>query len=295
MEKKTIYALGFFDGVHLGHQALLAACRQMADQYNCDAGVITFTTHPDRLVSGEMPLLLNKTEDRRSLLYGQKMDRVVELPFDEQLMHTHWSVFLETLVADGAGGFICGSDFRFGAGGSGTAKKLEAFCKKQELPCAIVPQQMIGDKRISSTYIRELIEEGEMERAVAFLGHPHILSGEVVHGRALGRTIGIPTANLHLPEGVICPKYGVYACKAMVEGKEYMAVTNVGTRPTVNGSYVTVEPWLLDFEGDLYGKTLHLLFYQFLRPEQKFSSLEELQREIHKNAEQVRGYFCDLP
>lgn len=291
MTKPTIYALGFFDGVHLGHQALLLACRHLADRNACNAGVITFTTHPGSLVTGISPYLLNTAQDRRLLLCGYQMPTVLELPFNEELMHTHWSAFLEDLVAQGAGGFVCGSDFRFGAGGNGTAQKLESFCKTRNLPYAIVPQQQINGVRVSSTYVRELIAQGEMEKANAFLGHPHTLSGEVVHGRGLGHTIGIPTANLNLPEGIICPKYGVYACKAIVDGKEYPAVTNVGTRPTVNGENVTVEPWLLDFEGDLYGKKLRLLFYKFLRPEQKFDSLVELQAEIRKNGEQTRKFF----
>ena len=113
----------------------------------------------------------------------------------------------------------------------------------------------------------------------------------MVCGRGLGHTIGVPTANLQLLEGVICPKFGVYVCKAIVEGQEYFAVTNVGTRSTVNGEGITIEPWLLDFEGDLYGKELQLLFYKFLRPEQKFASVSELQAEIQKNAGQVRLFF----
>ena len=266
-------------------------CRRLAEKQGCNAGVVTFTTHPDSLISGEKPVLLNSPENRRFLFYGYGMDRVEELPFDEELKNTQWLDFLEALVENGAAGFVCGSDFRFGAGGCGTAKKLESYCKERNLPYGIVAQQEIDGVRVSSTYIRELIGEGEMEKAVAFLGHPHILSGQVVHGRALGRTIGIPTANLLLPEGVICPKLGVYACKAIVDGKEYLAVTNVGTRPTVEGNHITVEPWILDFEGDIYGKQLHLLFYKFLRPEQKFASLGELKAEIEKNAEQVRLFF----
>lgn len=291
MEKSKILALGFFDGVHLGHQALLLACRNLAEKHGYDPGVVTFTTHPDGLVAGNAPLLLNTAEDRRVLLYGHLMTSVEEIPFDETLMHTHWSSFLEALLDMGAAGFVCGSDFRFGAGGNGTAKKLEDFCKERGLLCAIVPQQEVDGIRVSSTYIRELIEKGEMERANAFLGHPHSVAGKVVSGRGLGHTIGIPTANLNLPEGVICPKHGVYACKAITEGREYLAVTNVGTRPTVSGSHITVEPWLLDFEGDLYGKHLRLLFYKFLRPEKKFDSLAELKAEIERNGEEVRTYF----
>jgi len=286
---KIIYALGVFDGVHLGHQALLTACRHLADRNDCATGVVTFASHPDGLVSGNAPALLNTIEDRGRLLlaYGALADLKV-LPFDRELMTTHWSAFLGQLVEGGAAGFVCGSDFRFGAGGNGTAKKLAAFCQSRDMPYAIVPQQELGGIRVSSTHIRQLLEQGQMEEAVRFLGHPHVLSGKVVKGRGLGHTIGIPTANLELPEGILCPKHGVYACKALVEGKEYLAVTNIGTRPTVKGHHVTVEPWLLDFDGDLYDKELSLFFVAFLRPEQKFDSLEELQAEIQKNAAQTR-------
>lgn len=290
--EKVIYALGFFDGVHIGHQALLTACRRLAEEQGCKAGVVTFTTHPDTLLSGKTPPLINSPDDRKGLLTGvYAMDSVLEFPFDRELMNTHWSVFLTALTELGAAGFVCGSDFRFGAGGSGTAKKLQAFCNKRDLPCAIIPQQQLDGIRVSSSHIRQLLQEGQMEQAVRFLGHPHILSGEVISGRKLGRTLGIPTANISLPEGVICPKHGVYACKAYVDGAEYLAVTNIGTRPTVGGHHTTVEPWLLDFEGDLYGKRMLLAFYTFLRPEQKFPSLDALKAEIQKNAAKVREFF----
>lgn len=291
MKEKVIYALGFFDGVHLGHQALLAACRRLAEQNGSKAGVITFTSHPEALLFSQPPQLINTVKDRECLLRAYGMDTVIALPFDKQLMNTHWSAFLDQLLMQGAAGFVCGSDFRFGAGGSGTAKKLSAFCRSRQLPHAIVPQQLLEDIRVSSTYIRQLIAQGEMDRAVRFLGHLHVLTGEVVSGRKLGRTIGIPTANLLIPEGLVEPRHGVYACKAIVDNKEYLAVTNVGNRPTVGGHRVTVEAWLLDFEGDLYGKELTLAFYKFLRPEQKFSSLEELKAEIQKNALQTRKIF----
>ena len=127
-----------------------------------------------------------------------------------------------------------------------------------------------------------------MAVARSLLGHPHMLSGTVMPGRQLGRTIGIPTANLWIPEGVLVPRFGVYACTAETEQGTFPAVTNIGTRPTVGGHRVTVEPWLLDFDGDLYGTKLTLYFYQFLRPERKFDSLEELKQEIFRNAEQTR-------
>ena len=290
-KKKTIYALGFFDGVHLGHQALLAACRELAGKHGCASGVVTFDAHPETLVAGNAPKLINSLADRQRLLYAYGMDTVLALPFDEQLMRTHWSAFLTQLVENGAAGFICGSDFRFGCKGEGNAQILAAFCESQKLPFTIVPQQLLDGIRVSSTHVRQLLADGDMESVSRFLGHPHVLTGEVISGRGLGRTIGVPTANLKIPEGVLLPKQGVYACLAQVNGKDYPAVTNIGSRPTVGGHHVTVEPWLLDFEGDLYGQPITLAFYAYLRPEKKFDSLDALRSEIQKNAAETRKIF----
>ena len=130
-----------------------------------------------------------------------------------------------------------------------------------------------------------------MATAVKFLGHPHILTGPVLHGHQLGRRLGIPTANLALPQGLAVPRYGVYACRCLVDGRSYSAVTNVGTRPTVDGRGVTVEPWILDYEGDLYEREITLEFHRFLRPERKFDTLQELKEEILRNARQTRDFF----
>lgn len=290
--EKTIYALGFFDGVHLGHQALLHACKGLADSRGWQAGVVTFISHPDTLVRGETPKLLNTTQQRRCMLKGYGVDAVVELTFDEALKTMPWRGFLELLKEKyGAAGFVCGNDFRFGHRGRGNADLLQDTCREWGMPCAVVPEQTVDGERVSSTRIRTLIEEGKMGEANKLLGHPHVLTGTVVRGKQLGRTIGIPTANLLLPEGVVCPRFGVYACKARVDGKEYLAVTNVGVRPTVSGQGITVEPWLLDFEGDLYGRELILEFHAFLRPEKKFDSLEALQQEIRKNALETRNFL----
>lgn len=291
MKEKVIYALGFFDGVHRGHQALLSACQTLAREQGCAAGAVTFATHPETLVSGQAPLLLNSVEDRERLLFAYGAETVLTLPFDRALQTTHWAMFLRQLMEAGAAGFVCGSDFRFGAGGLGTAKKLEAFCKKQGLPCQVVPQQTLDGIRISSTHVRQLLEQGDVTQATVFLGHPHLLTGSVVQGRGLGHTIGIPTANIEPAPGVLLPKAGVYACQVLVEGKSYLAVTNIGSRPTVEGHHVTVEPWLLDFEGDLYGKALTIAFIYYLRPEEKFPSLEELKAQILKDEAKTRKIF----
>ena len=291
MKEKTIYALGFFDGVHLGHQALIAQCVRMAREQNAQPAAITFDRHPQSLFTNDPPPLIHTDRDRDALLRSFGVEYIHVLPTTKEVMSTNWETFLEELVALGAAGFVCGDDFRFGHRGEGDAQKLRDFCIRRALPWVIVPEQTLDGVRISSTHIRQLIESGEMEQAVKFLGHPHVLTQQVVAGQQLGRKIGIPTANLTIPGGVLVPKFGVYACRIHTEYGEFSAVTNVGTRPTVAGKGVTVEPWILDFEGDLYGKTVTLEFYKFLRPEKKFHSLEELQSEIQKNAAEVRKIF----
>lgn len=289
MNQKIIFALGFFDGVHLGHQALLTACRELADTHGCRAGAVTFTSHPDALVSGSAPTLLNTREDRRRLLRAYGVKLVKSLPFNKELMTTHWSDFLNQLVAAGAAGFVCGEDFRFGAGGEGTAEMLEEYCRQRQLPYAIVPEQSLDGGRISSTRIRELLENGQLEKANRLLGHSHIFTGKVLPGKQLGRTIGIPTANLSFPAGLLIPKFGVYACKVSIDGNIYSAVINIGTRPTVNGEGITAETHILDFDGDLYGKKITVAFCKFLRPEQKFANLDELKAQIAEDIAQTHS------
>ena len=290
---KTIYALGFFDGVHLGHGALLSACRSLAAEGSFAAGAVTFAVHPEILVLHKAPGLINTPQDRERLLRETyAMETVVTLPFDERMRTMDWAEFLNMLRRDhGAVGFVCGEDFRFGFKGKGNTRLLQTYCAEENLPCTVVPDQMMDDVRISSTYIRKQIEEGDMATAVRFLGHPHILTGTVVPGKQLGRKLGFPTANLRLPEGLAVPKFGVYACACIADGKRYPAVTNIGTRPTVEGSSITVEPWIMDYSGDLYGRDITLEFYYFLRPEQKFPSLEDLRDQIRADGEETRAFL----
>ena len=293
--KSYIYALGFFDGVHLGHQALLKAVQDLSTG-DTRPGVITFAAHPDTLVTGQTPKLINTPQDRVKLLKAYGMERVVTLPFDRKMCATSWQDFLEELRRDyGAAGFVCGEDFRFGYKGQGTAASLLEYCKDRGLPCAAVPEQIQEGIRVSSTAIRQEIEQGHMEKAVSLLGHPYLLTGQVVHGKQLGRTLGIPTANLLLPPELVTPRFGVYAGLAEVEGNFYSAVTNIGVRPTVHGAGITVEPWILDYTGDLYDRTISLWLTHFLRPERKFDSLEELKAEIERNADQTRALTKAFP
>ena len=282
--RKKIYALGFFDGVHLGHQALLRECCRLAQARNCASAAVTFSLPPMAVVCGQAPNVLTTTYDRVALLKEFGMDEVVIYPANAETLSMPWQDFLAELVSAGAVGFVCGYDFRFGANGEGTAEMLQAFS-----------EQTMDGARISSTRIRGLLEQGAVAHANRLLGHPYYLTGTVVAGQKLGRAIGIPTANLSLPEELLPLKFGVYACRVWVDNAQYLAVTNVGIRPTVMGKAPTIEAFLLDFNGDLYGKTLKIAFYDFLRAEKKFASLEELQAEIQENVLQTRQFFEKNP
>jgi len=290
--EKRVIALGFFDGVHIGHGALLRRVSQVAKELGAIPAALTFDRLPKH---GADTLLLGTAEDRRLLmeqLYG--IEEVDVLTFDRAMMEMPWQQFVTDVLANrfSAAHVVAGHDFRFGHKGEGNPEKLEALCGELGIGCDIIGRVELDGVTVSSTHIRTLIQQGEMEEACRFLGHPHVLSGEVVHGKALGRTIGIPTANLIPPANLLMPAFGVYATRVVTEEGSYPAVTNVGERPTVDdGNTVTVEPWILDFEGDLYGRIIRVEFYKKLRGERKFASLEELQAEIFRNADQTRAYF----
>ncbi|MCD8188689.1 MAG: riboflavin biosynthesis protein RibF, partial [Clostridiales bacterium] len=171
---------------------------------------------------------------------------------------------------------------------------LREKCAQLGIGCEIVGMVELDGQQIHSTLIRDLITTGEMEQANRYLGHPHMLTNRVGQGKHLGRTLGFPTVNLRFPPGVLAPARGVYATKVYVEGRCYIAVTNVGVRPTVEDTgQVNVEAFLLDFSGDLYGKELRVEFYRHLRGERKFPSVEALRAEVMRNAQQTRDYFAE--
>ena len=287
---KKIFALGFFDGVHLGHQVLLAECCRMAKEENMVIpAAVTFDLSPMAVLTGKDPNMLTSLSDRLALLTRYGMEEVKVLDTKTPVLTQNWRVFLENLIAEGAVGFVCGEDFRFGHRGEGTAWILQDYCREKGLACAVVPKQTVDKIPVSSTHIRALVADGQMEQAVKFLGHPHILTGRAVKGRQIGRTMDFPTANLLFSDGVLVPRFGVYACRATVDGKSYNAVTNIGTRPTVSGHGVTAEAHLLDFAGDLYGKELELAFYKFLRPEMKFANLDALKAQIAADIMQAKS------
>ena len=288
MKKKYIYALGFFDGVHKGHQMLLSHSVRLAQESGLHSGAVTFDSHPERLTRGNAPELITTVRDRERLLHDF-VERVVILHFGPKLRSMPWETYLETLIEEfDAGGFVCGDDYRFGHMGRGNAKILEEYCRERGMPFHLVTEQAMDGVRVSSTYIRGLLRAGRVREAHRFLGHPYCITGIVVPGNQLGRRLGTPTANLVQPAGVVQMRHGVYACRCHMDGEVHTAVTNIGTRPTVNGDHVTVEPWILDWEGDLYGKEITLEFVAFLRPELRFKTLDDLRAKILQDADKAR-------
>ena len=294
--KKRVIALGFFDGVHNGHGALLRRTAEVAKQLDVTPAAVTFDTHPENLILGQPTSLLTSPADRADLMrryYG--IGAVIVAHFDQRMMHMSWEEFVsDYLVTEcGAVHLVAGHDFHFGYQGEGNPARLQAKCKELGVGCDIIPKVEQDGITVSSTYIRTLIAQGELERANAFLGHPHTLTDTVARGKKLGSTLGFPTVNLHFQEGVIVPAFGVYATRVYLEnGESHMAVTNIGTRPTVSdGSDVTVEGFILDFDGDLYGQKVRIEFYKKLREERQFDSLEALTAEVLRNAQETRTYF----
>lgn len=286
---KRVIALGFFDGVHLGHRTLLARTRALADRLDVYAAATTFDRSPGKHVG-----LLTGLEDRSRLLKSLgRMDEVLTLPFDDALRSMPWEAFAARLCRDyGAVHLVCGQNYRFGAQAAGTPALLAAFCKAHGVGFDVLPPLELDGNVVSSSLLRELIAEGRTDKAARYYGHPHVLSGTVVPGRHIGRGLGFPTANLRPPQTLCLPRFGVYAVCARFDGGVYTGVCNVGDNPTVQGEQVTVEILLDGFDGDLYGKQLTAEFYCFLRPQRKFESLEALKAEISRNQQQARDYFA---
>ena len=296
MKHDRVIALGFFDGVHLGHAALLRLTRRRADELGIPAAVLTFDTHPDTLVYHQPVPLINTLEDRKYLMEEKfSMDEVILAHFDRAMMEMPWEAFVEDYLLGelGAKHVVCGHDFSFGYRGQGTPDKLRRLCAQRGVGVNVVDKVSLGGITVSSTHIRQLIRQGDMEAAAQMLGHRHFLSGEVLHGKELGRRLGFPTANLALPEGLIAPAYGVYATLVTLpDGSAHPAVTNVGVRPTVHDQLGRlVEAWILDCTAELYGETIRVEFFTRLRGEKKFDSLEALREEVLRNADETRIYF----
>ena len=296
METKRVIALGIFDGIHIGHAALLRRTRERAADIGATPSALSFDTHPDTLVFGKEVPLINSAAGRADLirrLFG--IESVIFIHFNETVMRMPWQEFVQTLIHEmDAAWVVVGHDFRFGWKGEGTAERLKDYCTAHGLGCDIIPAVTLDGRVVSSTYIRDLIAAGEIAEANRYLGHPHTLVDTVHYGYRLGTKMGTPTINMRFPDGVIVPRFGVYAAKVFLEdGSEHIAVTNVGVRPTVSGeNRVSVESFILDYSGNLYDHQVRVEFHAFLRPEQRFDGVDALKAQILRDAEATRAYFA---
>ena len=294
-DMKRAVALGFFDGIHLGHAALLRRTKEIAEEQGMEPAVMTFDTHPDTLVFGKEVPLINSAREREEIisrLFG--IDKTIFLHFNRKLMTMPWKDFISSAVEElRIGAVIVGHDFSFGYRGEGKPWLLKAWCEEQGIQCEVIPAVYMDGKIISSTEIRTLIAEGRIEDANRMLGHPHQLLDTVHTGYHLGQKLGTPTINMMVPQGVVIPKHGVYATKVYIDEEEpKIAVTNVGVRPTVSDAgSVSVESHLLDFTGNLYGRNARLEFYFFQREERKFSDMASLAQQIQRDTEETRRRF----
>lgn len=289
-------ALGYFDGVHLGHQALMTRAVQRAKETGAKSAVFTFDMHPASVISGkQVPLITANSYRREEIKQLGGVDEVIFGHFDAQMRTMDWRAFISELLVRrfGAVWLVSGRNNRFGYKGLGTPEGMAAECARLGIGYDCIDDVRLDGVVVSSTYIRQLISQGDMEQAARFLGHPYTVTGIVEHGRRVGkRVLGVPTVNLRLPAEMALPPYGVYATRVLADGKSYLAATNIGIKPTfVDGGAPTIEPHLLDFDGDLYGKQIHVELHKFLRPEQAFSTVEALQAAIAKNVQQTRDYF----
>jgi len=284
----NVIALGFFDGVHIGHAALLNQTVSVSNRLGLDSCALTFDVQPKQFISGKGEPLLNTTQDREYLL-KQYVQRVLTLRFDDFLMRMEPQIFIAEKIKPSAAHVVVGEDFRFGYKGEGTSTLLAMECKKFGIGCDIVPLIALDSTTVGSTLIRRLIADGSMEDAVRFLGHAHILSGTVKHGRRLGTTIGAPTVNIEIPEHIVKPAYGVYLTRTFACGQRFPSITNIGVRPTVaENNRPNTETTIFGFSGDLYGEQIRIEFIKHMRNEKRFDSVDRLKAQIARDIETAK-------
>jgi riboflavin kinase/FMN adenylyltransferase len=273
-------ALGAFDGVHLGHQSVIKAATR---ESRLKPTVFTFSEDPH----GDS-LLIDSVE-KLELLESMGIQTLF-IPSFEDIKAMPPKDFLEEILYKRckAEKICCGSDFRFGKNAEGDVELLKEFCERRNIRLEIVPEVSQSGEKISSTAIRTALTEGNIQKANDMLGRRFGYGFEVIHGNHIGTGLGIPTVNQRMPRGFTLPKFGVYASVVTVQGRQYCGVTNIGVKPTVGSDYALSETWIQDFSGDVYGQRIKVELLYFIRPEKKFSSLEEMKEEIFRNSEQAK-------
>lgn len=292
-------AIGNFDGVHLGHQAVIDIARKKAAAKNAPLGVLTFEPHPRELFAPEAPAFrLMNSEARAHRLEKLGVDILYELPFSRDLADLTAAGFVETILARGLNlsHVVVGADFRFGRDRGGNAATLRDCGKRQGFGVTVAELVNTGGLEISSTAIRRALTEGRPKDARAMLGHYHRIEGRVVHGEKRGRELGFPTANIPI-DGLHPPRFGVYAVTVdVMDGPHkgsYLGAASIGVRPHFDGDVPNCEVFIFDFEGDLYGAHLSTGLVEYLRGEEKFDSLQALIDQMGRDCDRARDILAD--
>nr|WP_305888877.1 bifunctional riboflavin kinase/FAD synthetase [Parvularcula maris] len=287
----AVAVMGNLDGVHLGHQTLIAEAKKVAEEMGRPLAAVTFEPHPRRVFNPDAPpFLLTPLEVKAELLEEAGCEHIFALPFIPELYKQSPDAFVRGVLAEtlGLSGIVTGQDFQFGKDRAGSSETLAKIAGEVGMTYRAIEPVGEGEQKHSSSTARGALREGRPGDAKAVLGRDWFVRGEVVRGRELARTLGFPTANVVLGD-VIRPKYGVYACQAVVDGNTHGAVTNIGIRPTVDGKEERLEVHLFDFDGDLYGKTIDCHFIRFIREERKMDGLDALKAQIAKDSEAARA------
>jgi riboflavin kinase/FMN adenylyltransferase len=289
-----VAVLGNLDGVHRGHQVLVAEAKTLADRIGAPLAAVTFEPHPRRVFQPEAPpFLLTPLEAKAELLEAAGVETVFALPFGPELSSQSPEAFVgETLAGTlGLEGIVTGADFQFGKGRAGNAETLAVLAGEIGLSYLSVAPVGTGELKWSSSQAREALRQGEPEVAAEVLGRPHFIDGEVSEGRKLARTLGFPTANVILGDE-IRPRYGVYAVEAEVDGHRHGGVANIGVRPTVDGKEERLEVHLFGFSGDLYGRTLRTRFLSFIREERPMGGIDALKEQIARDSAAAEAFLA---
>ncbi len=298
-DRGAVAAIGNFDGVHLGHQAVIDLAREVADDLSAPLGILTFEPHPRAYFAPDAaPFRLMNAEAKASRMEKLGIDKLYEVPFNATLSQLSPRDFAQTIIADQLGlkHIVIGRDFCFGKGRKGTAEDLVSFGAEMGFGVTIAPLLKIAEADVSSTAIRAALSDGQPDAAARMLGHLHRIEGEVIKGDQRGRDLGYPTANMSIT-GLHPPKFGVYAVKVNVlDGPHqgaYDGAASIGVRPMFGENLPNCETFLFDFKGDLYGATLSIALVAYLRPELKFDGLDDLIAQMSSDCETARKILAD--
>lgn len=296
--KKTILTLGTFDGVHFGHKKILEKVTQNTENGKYESLVLTFFPHPRMVLQNDGTIkLLNTIEERAVLLEKAGLDNLIVHPFDQKFSQMEAEEFVKTILVDQfhIKKIIIGHDHRFGRNRSADINDLIAFGKIYNFEVEQISAEEIDEVSISSTKIRNALNAGNIDLANEYLGYNYFLTGKVIQGRQLGRTINFPTANIKIEEDYkLIPQNGVYIARSFIDGNLVYGMMNIGTNPTVDGKKQSIEVHYLDFEGDLYDKTIAVELLHRIRSEEKFPSFDALRQQIEKDRITAKEFIKDL-